>query len=134
MWSQGNRPGQQPTEAAVQAYEATLKECASDDPTTWGERLSPGEARRCGRTHRGLTAAEVDSHPWIAATSGGKPGSWRPIRRFAIFQKDKWRPCDHARESLHNACTRPSEALAGQGTAEDKEEEIQSHGCDQLWR
>ena len=119
MRAQGNSPGQAPTDAAVQAYESTLDECAGGDPTTWGVALSRAEAHRTGRTHRGLSAEEVDSHPWIVEGCSRATGMWRPIRRFAIFQKDKWRPCDHARESLHNACTRPSEALAGQGTAED---------------
>lgn len=120
MRAQGNARGQPPTEAARQAYESTLDECGGPDPTTWGRELEPDEARRCGRSHRGLTAAEVDEHLWVTeGATKARPGAWRPIRRFAIFQKDKWRPCDHARESLHNACTRPSEALAGQGTAED---------------
>ena len=119
MRSQGNKPNSPPSEAAMQAYASTIAECEGDDPTTWGVRLSSEEAARCGRRFRGMTAEEVDRHPWIAEGKPHAKGSWRPIRRFAIFQKDKWRPCDHARESLHNECTRPSEALAGQGTAED---------------
>ena len=125
MRAQGNRPGAPPTPAQEAAYAATLKECGGADPTTWGVALSEEERSRTGRSHRGLSAAEVDAHPWIradvpyAAASSTHTGWWRPIRRFAIHQKGKWRPCDHARESLHNACTRPAEALAGQATAED---------------
>ena len=124
MKAQGNKPGHRPTPAAEAAYAATLKECAGSAPTTWGVELSSAERRRTGRTHRGLTAEEVDAHPWITggkaykAASSRASGLWRPMRRFAIWQNGKWRACDHARESLHNACTKPAEALAGQATAE----------------
>ena len=47
----------------------------------------------------------------LRVRGGSARGLWRPIRRFAIWQKGKWRPCDHARESLHNECTTPSESL-----------------------
>ena len=80
--------------------------------------LSREERQRTGRTHRGLTEAEVDAHPWITGGDAPAAGRWRPIRRFAIRQKGKDRPCDHARESLHNATTRSSESLAGQATAD----------------
>ena len=124
MRAQGNRPGQQPTPAAEAAYAASLKECAGPSPTTWGVELPPSEQSSTGRTHRGLTADEVDRHPWITEGKQYPPsacrprGLWRPMRRFAIWQKGKWRACDHARESKHNECTKPAEALAGQATAE----------------
>ena len=120
MAAQGNSSGVAPSDAAVAAYEATLKECQLPDVTTWGQKLEPEEAARTGRTHRGLSRDEVDRHPWmqLRVRSGSARGLWRPIRRFAIWQKGKWRPCDHARESLHNGCTVPAESLAGQATAE----------------
>ena len=121
MHSGGNKPGEQPSDSARAAYEATLKECVGPDVTTWGKELSPEDAARTGRSHRGLSQEEVDQHPWLQEGVRGPRGAhglWRAMRRFAIWQNDKWRPCDHARESLHNACTRPSESLAGQATAE----------------
>ena len=117
----GNKPGEPPSDSARAAYEATLKECVGPDVTTWGVELSPEEAARTGRSHRGLSQKEVDDHPWLQEAARGPHGArgrWRPMRRFAIWQNGKWRPCDHARESLHNECTRPSESLAGQATAE----------------
>jgi len=101
MSAKGNGPGVAPSNAAIAAYEATLKECQLPDVTTWGKKLEPEEAARTGSTHRGLSRDEVDKHPWLQLRVHGVSarGLWRPIRRFAIWQKGKWRPCDHARES-----------------------------------
>ena len=118
MKATGNAAGAEYTAAAKAAYDSTIKECADSDPTTWGVELSREERQRTGRTHRGLTEAEVDAHPWITGGKPVAPGRWRPIRRFAIRQKGKDRPCDHARESRHNETTRSSESLAGQATAD----------------
>lgn len=87
MLKQGNGPGVAPTDAAVAAYEATLKECLQPDVTTWGVELSHEEAARTGRSHRGLSRDEVDNHPWLQLHVRGKSarGLWRPIRRFAIW-------------------------------------------------
>ena len=105
-------------ESSRAAYMATLEECVGD-VTTWGVRLSKEEALRTGRSHRGFSKEELDRHPWLQAPGHSSArGRWRPIRRFAVWQNGKWRPCDHARESLHNACTRPAESLAGQASAE----------------
>ena len=60
-----------------------------------------------GGAHRGFTAAELDSHPWLQG-----PGSWRAVRRFAVFQKDKWRPIDDASESGMNAVTGSRDRLS----------------------
>ena len=105
-------------ESSKAAYMATLEECVGD-VTTWGVQLPREEAARTGRSHRGLSKEELDAHPWMQRDgSPSAHGQWRPMRRFAIWQNGKWRPCDHARESLHNVCTRPAEALAGQASAE----------------
>lgn len=105
-------------ESSKAAYMATLDECVGD-VTTWGVPLSKQEVERLGRSHRGLSKEELDLHPWLLRPGAKSAhGCWRPIRRFAVWQNGKWRPCDHARESLHNACTRPAESLAGQASAE----------------
>ncbi len=50
--------------------------------------------------YRGFTADELDRHPWLFGR-----GSWRGLRRFAIWQKAKWRPIDDGAENLLNAVT-----------------------------
>lgn len=38
-------------------------------------------------------------------------GGWRPMHRFAVWQKGKCRPCDNAKASRHNRATTTFEAL-----------------------
>ena len=54
----------------------------------------------------GFSTREVDTHPWVK----GK-GQWRALRRFGIFQKNKWRPIDDATEAGFNGMTGSDEKI-----------------------
>ena len=57
-----------------------------------------------GLMHGPVTADELDN-------AYGR-GRWRAMRRFAVEQRGKVRPCDNAKTSLHNACCTTFEKVA----------------------
>ena len=85
--------------AAAAAFDATIKECK--------EGWCVGAWDKSTASYRGLTRDEVDSHEWLKG-----PHSWRGVRRFAVFQKGKWRPIDDATESGMNPITGASDRLS----------------------
>jgi len=76
---------------------ATAKEIAAVAEATRDEV-------RKGLMHGPFTKAQLD------AAYG--PGKWRAMRRFAVEQKGKIRPCDNAKTSLHNKCCTTFEKVA----------------------
>lgn len=77
-------------------WEATVKEVRE----AWCVGGGHTEPAVCdGDMARGMTRQELERHPWIT----GK--TYRLIRRFGVYQNDKWRPVDDATENMINACT-----------------------------
>ena len=62
--------------AAAAAFDATIKEC--------NEGWCVGAWDHGTASYRGFTWDEIDSHEWLRG-----PHSWRGVRRFAVFQKEK---------------------------------------------
>ena len=54
-----------------------------------------------------LDAAAVDRHIWTR-----DKGQWRALRRFGIYQKDKWRPIDDATEAGFRGVTGSNEKIS----------------------
>ena len=85
--------------SAKAAFDATIAECEGG----W----CLGVWDHATGSYRGFTPREVGEHPWV-----GGPDKWRGVRRFAVFQKNKWRPIDDATESGMNLVTGASDRLS----------------------
>ena len=88
---------------AMQAvWEATEKEVRGE----WcSSTVDPPISNMEGVAVSGLSAKQLEFHPWLR----GK--SYRLIRRFGVFQNDKWRPVDDATENSINECTGAEEKV-----------------------
>ena len=75
-----------------------------DVKAVWEKTL---EERQKGLMHGPFTREQLDS------CYGA--GRWRPMQRFAVWQKGKLRACDNARASQHNEATSTHERLAVEG-------------------
>ena len=83
-------------------WEATIKEVRE----AWCVGGGHTEPVACeGEMARGMSQRELENHPWIR----GK--TYRLIRRFGVYQNDKWRPVDDATENMINACTGSTEKI-----------------------
>ena len=83
-------------------WEATEKEVRGE----WcSSTVDPPISNMEGVAVSGLSAKQLEFHPWLR----GK--SYRLIRRFGVFQNDKWRPVDDATENSINECTGAEEKV-----------------------
>ena len=108
-------PGGKPMEAdldSVLAGNARYTSQVMNQTRRWSENNSDD-----GREVWNKTIKEVDDGLCIGPLTRNQIdkmwgyGKWRSMPRFGIWQKDKLRPIDDAKSSLHNAITRTRESL-----------------------
>ena len=103
----GEAASQQRAGDAWKAIEAIWAASTLECSEGWTVGYDTCSSQPHERRWRGLTSQEVDRHPWLKGR-----GRWRALRRFGVFQNDKWRPVDDATENQVNPATGARDKLA----------------------